>query len=98
MTKACDEFGLRLHGPGRNQDAGVCHRIVVEQYASPGDIVVLTDSHTPTSGVLNTFAFGVGSTAMTFALRTGLIPVTVPKTVRVVVTWRCQGCFYRQKI
>jgi 3-isopropylmalate/(R)-2-methylmalate dehydratase large subunit len=91
MTEACDEFGLRLHGPGRNQDAGVCHRIVVEQYASPGDIVVLTDSHTPTSGVLNTFAFGVGSTAMTFALRTGLIPVTVPKTVRVVITGDAKG-------
>jgi len=91
MTEACEEFGLRLHGPGRNQDAGVCHRIVVEQYASPGDIVVLTDSHTPTSGVLNTFAFGVGSTAMTFALRTGLIPVTVPKTVRVVVTGDAKG-------
>ena len=52
----------------------------------PGDIVVLTDSHTPTAGVLNTFAFGVGSTAMTYALRTGLIPVTVPKTVRIWVT------------
>jgi 3-isopropylmalate/(R)-2-methylmalate dehydratase large subunit len=91
MTEACEAFGLRLHGPGRNQDAGVCHRIVVEQYASPGDIVVLTDSHTPTSGVLNTFAFGVGSTAMTFALRTGLIPVTVPKTVRVVVSGDAKG-------
>ena len=85
MVDASEEFGLRLHGPDREFDAGVCHRIVVEQYASPGDIVVLTDSHTPTSGVLNTFAFGVGSTAMTFALRTGLIPVTVPKTVRIVV-------------
>ena len=48
--------------------------------------MVLTDSHTPTSGVLNAFAFGVGSTAMTFALRTGLIPVTVPKVVRIWVT------------
>jgi 3-isopropylmalate/(R)-2-methylmalate dehydratase large subunit len=63
----------------------------VEQYARPGDIVILTDSHTPTSGVLNTFAFGVGSTAMTFALRTGLIPVTVPKTVRVVVKGKSNG-------
>ena len=53
--------------------------------------MVLTDSHSPTAGVLNTFAFGVGSTAMTFALRTGLIPVTVPKTVRVVVTGDAQG-------
>jgi 3-isopropylmalate/(R)-2-methylmalate dehydratase large subunit len=85
MVEACERNGIRLHGPGRALHPGVCHRIVVEDYALPGDIVVLTDSHTPTAGVLNTFAFGVGSTAMAFALRTGLIPVTVPKVVRVEV-------------
>jgi 3-isopropylmalate/(R)-2-methylmalate dehydratase large subunit len=69
----------------------VCHRVVVEDYALPGTIVVLTDSHTPTAGVLNAFAFGVGSTAMAFAFRTGLIPVTVPKVVRVVVTGEATG-------
>jgi 3-isopropylmalate/(R)-2-methylmalate dehydratase large subunit len=85
MVDVCERYGLRLHGPGRDLPGGVCHRIVVEDYALPGTIAVLTDSHTPTAGVLNTFAFGVGSTAMSFALRTGLIPVTVPKVVRVVV-------------
>lgn len=85
MVEACDRNGIRLHGPGRQYQAGVCHRIVVEDYALPGTIIVLTDSHTPTAGVMNAFAFGVGSTAMAFALRTGLIPVTVPKTVRVEV-------------
>ncbi len=91
MVAACEKHGLRLHGPGRALDPGVCHRLVVEQYARPGDIVILTDSHTPTAGVLNAFAFGVGSTAMTFALRTGLIPVTVPKVVRVVVNGNARG-------
>ena len=91
MVDACTAHGIRLHGPGRPLQAGVCHRIVVEDYARPGDVVVLTDSHSPTAGVLNTFAFGVGSTAMTFALRTGLIPVTVPKTVRVWVTGDAGG-------
>ncbi|MEL6344605.1 MAG: aconitase family protein [Myxococcota bacterium] len=91
MVAACEEHGIRLHGPGRPLQAGVCHRIVVEDYARPGDVVVLTDSHSPTAGVLNTFAFGVGSTAMTYALRTGLIPVTVPKTVRVWVTGDAKG-------
>lgn len=85
MVEACEKSGIRLHGPGRPFPAGVCHRIVVEDYGLPGDIIVLTDSHTPTAGVLNAFAFGVGSTAMAFALRTGLIPVTVPKVVRVEV-------------
>ena len=91
MVAAAEEHGLRLHGPGRDLQAGVCHRIVVEDYARPGDLVVLTDSHSPTAGVMNAFAFGVGSTAMTFALRTGLIPVTVPKVVRVVVTGDARG-------
>jgi 3-isopropylmalate/(R)-2-methylmalate dehydratase large subunit len=91
MVEACNKNGIRLHGPGRPLPAGVCHRLVVEQYARPGDIVILTDSHTPTAGVLNAFAFGVGSTAMAFALRTGLIPVTVPKTVRVLVEGQARG-------
>lgn len=91
MVEACERDGIRLHGPGRPYPAGVCHRIVVEDYALPGDIVVLTDSHTPTAGVLNAFAFGVGSTAMAFALRTGLIPVTVPKVVRVEVHGEARG-------
>jgi 3-isopropylmalate/(R)-2-methylmalate dehydratase large subunit len=91
MVEACEKNGIRLHGPGRPFKPGVCHRIVVEDYASPGDIIVLTDSHTPTSGVMNAFAFGVGSTAMAFALRTGLIPVTVPKVVRIEVTGDAKG-------
>jgi 3-isopropylmalate/(R)-2-methylmalate dehydratase large subunit len=91
MVEACARYGIRLHGPGRAFPPGVCHRVVVEDYALPGTIVVLTDSHTPTAGVLNAFAFGVGSTAMAFAFRTGLIPVTVPKVVRVVVTGEATG-------
>ncbi len=85
MVEACEQNGIRLHGPGRGLPPGVCHRVVVEDYALPGEIVVLTDSHSPTAGVLDAFAFGVGSTAMAFALRTGLIPVSVPKVVRVEV-------------
>lgn len=91
MVEACERWGIRLHGPGRPFQPGVCHRIVVEDYALPGTIVVLTDSHTPTAGVLNAFAFGVGSTAMAFAFRTGMIPVTVPKVVRVEVTGTPKG-------
>jgi 3-isopropylmalate/(R)-2-methylmalate dehydratase large subunit len=91
MVEACERNGIRLHGPGRPYPAGVCHRVVVEDYGLPGDIIVLTDSHTPTAGVLNAFAFGVGSTAMAFALRTGLIPVTVPKVVRVEVYGDARG-------
>lgn len=85
MLEAAARHRLPLHGPGRERDAGVCHRLVVERYAEPGMVVALTDSHTPTAGVLDTFAYGVGSTAMAFALRTGWLPATVPSSVRVEV-------------
>ena len=91
MVEACEQNGIRLHGPGRTHKPGVCHRIVVEDYALPGDIIALTDSHSPTAGVMNAFAFGVGSTAMAFALKTGLMPVTVPKVVRVNVEGAANG-------
>jgi 3-isopropylmalate/(R)-2-methylmalate dehydratase large subunit len=91
MVEACEQNGIRLHGPGRPLRPGVCHRIVVEDYALPGDIIALTDSHTPTAGVLDAFAFGVGSTAMAFAFRTGLIPVTVPKVVRIEISGDARG-------
>ncbi len=91
MVDACEAHGIRLHGPNRPYPAGVCHRLVVEDYASPGTVVVLTDSHSCTAGVLNTFAFGIGSTAMAFALRTGLVPVTVPSTVRIELTGDHRG-------
>ena len=83
LTQFCQEKGIDLHGPGGNLPAGVCHRIVVEQYAKPGDVIALTDSHSPTAGVLNCFAFGLGSTAVALGLRTGMVPVNVPKTVRI---------------
>ncbi|MEL6189812.1 MAG: aconitase family protein, partial [Myxococcota bacterium] len=91
MHEVAERYALPLHGPGRTHDAGVCHRIVVERYAEPGMIVALTDSHTPTAGVLNAFAYGVGSTAMAFALRTGWLPATVPLTVRVNVRGRAHS-------
>lgn len=83
LTQFCLEKNIPMHGPGGTMPAGVCHRLVVESYAKPGDIIALTDSHTPTAGVMNCFAYGLGSTAITMGLGTGMIPVTVPKTVRI---------------
>jgi 3-isopropylmalate/(R)-2-methylmalate dehydratase large subunit len=83
LTKFCKEKNIPMHGPGGNMPAGVCHRLVVESYAKPGDVIALTDSHSPTAGVMNCFAYGLGSTAIAMGLGTGMIPVTVPKTVRI---------------
>lgn len=85
LLEFCSQHKVSVHGPEKELGAGVCHSLVVENYAKPGDVLVLTDSHTCTEGVLNCFSFGGGATSVAFALKFGVIPVTVPKTVRIII-------------
>ena len=82
--------GLRNHGylPGGEGSEGICHAVMAEQYALPGQLVVGTDSHTPHSGALGCLAFGVGSTDMASAMVTGLVRLTVPETLRIELDGR----------
>ena len=90
-------YGLRSHrtlteaeaavDTGRNV-AGISHAMVAEHYALPGQLVVGTDSHTPHSGALGCVAFGVGTTDMANAFVTGAVRLTVPQSLRVVLSGR----------
>jgi 3-isopropylmalate/(R)-2-methylmalate dehydratase large subunit len=85
---------LRLYGEVRSETQGlrgseaICHNKIVEDVALPGQIVVGTDSHTCTAGVLGCLAFGVGSTDMANAWRTRDVRVTVPRSVRIELSGR----------
>ncbi|MFZ1377524.1 MAG: aconitase family protein [Geothrix sp.] len=81
----CGRHGIRLHGelPDGSGSEGICHSIMAERYAVPGQLVVGTDSHTPHAGALGCLAFGVGTTDIACAWVTGDVRVTVPPTLRV---------------
>ncbi|WP_291271893.1 aconitase family protein [Geothrix sp.] len=81
----CAKHGIRLHGelPDGSGSEGICHSIMTERYACPGQVVVGTDSHTPHAGALGCLAFGIGTTDIACAWVTGDVRVTVPPTLRV---------------
>ena len=85
MKSFCKEYGIRSHGylPGPGGSEGICHPIMAERYALPGQVLVGTDSHTPHSGALGCLAFGVGTTDMANAMLTGAVRLTVPETIRI---------------
>jgi len=79
--------GIRLHGEltDRKGSEGICHSVMLESYALPGQVNVGSDSHTPHVGAIGCVAFGIGTTDVFNSWITKDVRVKVPESVKIII-------------
>lgn len=82
MRKFAEEQNLYI------QEGSNCHQYIMENFASPGMIIVGADSHTTTLGSLGTFATGMGSSDVASIFLSGITWMRIPKTIRINLSGR----------
>ncbi len=82
--------GIKLHGElkDRKGSEGICHSIVLESYALPGQLNIGSDSHTPHVGAIGCVAFGIGTTDVFNSWITRDVRVKVPESVKIIIRGR----------
>jgi aconitate hydratase len=80
------KYGIYFSRPGN----GICHQVHLERFAVPGDTLLGSDSHTPTSGGLGMLAIGAGGLDVAVAMGGGPVYITAPKVVLVRLSGRLQ--------
>jgi 3-isopropylmalate/(R)-2-methylmalate dehydratase large subunit len=85
LRRFARENGCQIYEVG----SGICHQLVAEYFANPGDIIVGSDSHTVTAGALGAFATGMGSSDTAVALALGKTWFRVPESFSI----NLQGSF-----
>ncbi len=88
------EFAKKTSAVLSDVGNGICHQVMSEEYTSPGDILIGSDSHTCTGGALCAFATGMGSTDVAIAMALGKTWLRVPDSFKIHVTGKFQKGVY----
>src|SRR3984885_8994968 len=85
--------GIKLHGEltDRKGSEGICHSVMLESYALPGQVNVGSDSHTPHVGAIGCVAFGIGTTDVFNSWITKDVRVKVPESVKIIIGGKKQA-------
>lgn len=64
LQSFASKYGIYFSRPGN----GICHQVHLERFSRPGEVLIGSDSHTPTGGGLGMLAIGVGGMEIAAAL------------------------------
>ena len=84
LRTAAAKYGAIFSPPGN----GICHQLHLERFASPGTVLLGSDSHTPTAGGVGALAIGVGGSDVAIAMAGMPYGLKVPEVVRIFLTGR----------
>lgn len=86
LQDVASKYGIYYSKAGN----GICHQVHVERFARPGQTVVGSDSHTPTSGGLGMFAMGVGGMDVAASMAGKPFHLICPKVINIKLNGQLQ--------
>ena len=87
LRSACSRYGIDFWPPG----SGIIHQVLLETYATPGGLMIGTDSHTPNAGGLGMVAIGVGGGDAIDVMTGSPFRLRWPRRIGVELTGRLSG-------
>lgn len=87
LQSCAKRYGIQFWGPG----SGIIHQIVLENFSSPGLMMLGTDSHTPNAGGLGAIAIGVGGADAVDALTGTPWELRAPRILGVKLSGQLSG-------
>jgi 3-isopropylmalate/(R)-2-methylmalate dehydratase large subunit len=86
QKRVAKDLGIQFHATASGGSTGICHTVVREEIALPGQVLLGTDSHTCSAGALNCLAYGIGNTEIACVWEHNEVAGRVPSTVRIRLT------------
>lgn len=79
IQTVASKYGVYFSKPGN----GICHQVFLERFSVPGDTLIGSDSHTPTSGGVGMLAMGAGGLDVALAMGGGAYYISTPKVCKI---------------
>ena len=86
IQTVASKYGVYFSKPGN----GICHQVFLERFSVPGDTLIGSDSHTPTSGGVGMLAMGAGGLDVALAMGGGAYYINTPKVCKINLIGKLQ--------